>query len=99
MKRQKTHSLQTRTMFYNMVIVGSAVGWLTGLFLFEQHLAVDRQLLLRAEELAQFLASQSQFALLVGNRTELARIAASTLRNEDVVYTRFRDSAGAVLGE
>jgi len=37
MKQQKPQSLQTRTLFYNVTIVGAAVACLAGLFIFEQH--------------------------------------------------------------
>ena len=99
MDKQKPHSLQTRTLLYNITIVGAAVACLTGLFLFEQHTAIEGQLRLRAEALAEFLANQIQFALLVGDRTELERIAESTLGNEDVLYARFSDAAGALLAQ
>jgi signal transduction histidine kinase len=99
MDQQKPHSLQTRTLLYNVTIVGAAVACLTGLFVFEQHMAIERQLQLRAEALAEFLSNQIQFALLVGDRAELERIAASTLGNEDVLYARFSDARGALLAQ
>ena len=99
MDQQKPQSLQTRTLLYNVTIVGAAVACLTGLFVFEQHTAIERQLQLRAEALAEFLASQAQFALLVGDRAELERIAASTLGNEDVLDVRFSDAGGVVLAQ
>src|ERR1041385_4267040 len=99
MKPRKSQSLQTRTLLYNITIVGAAMICLTALFLFEQHFAMDHLIMLRAEALAEFLASQIQFAMLVGDRSELARIAVSTLHDEDVVYARFTDAAGVVLAE
>jgi signal transduction histidine kinase/ActR/RegA family two-component response regulator len=97
MDKRKPHSLQTRTLLYNVSIVGAAVACLTGLFVLEQHAAVERELQLRAEALAEFLASQTQFALLIGDRSELERIAASTLKNEDVLYARFSDAQGGLV--
>ena len=45
-----------------------------------------RQLELRAQTSADFLASQSEFPLLTGDREELQRVANAALRNEDVLY-------------
>ncbi len=60
---------------------------------------MHRQLLLRAEALVEFLASQSQLPMLVGDRMDLNRIAGNTLRDEDVLYARFNDAAGLKLAE
>src|SRR5260370_8534913 len=97
MAHLKPPSVQMRTLLYNITLGGAAVACLTGLFVLEQHAAIERQLQLRAEALAEFLANQIQFALLVGDRTELERIAASTLGNEDVLYARFSNAAGTLL--
>lgn len=43
--------------------------------------------------LAESLASQSELAMLVRNRTELERIAAAALTSEDVLYVRISDSS------
>jgi signal transduction histidine kinase/ActR/RegA family two-component response regulator len=93
----KPRSLQTRTFIYNVTIVGAVVTCLTGLFLWEQHNAIERQLQLRADALAEFLASQIQFALLVGDRPELERIAANALHTEDVLSVEFRNSDDGIL--
>src|SRR5690242_9320097 len=97
MKLVKFRSLQTRTLVYNVSIVGAVVTCLTGLFLWEQHNAFERQLELRADALAEFLASQIQFALLVGDRPELEKIAANALSTEDVLYVEFGNSSGVTL--
>ena len=97
MARATSLSLQTRTLFYNVSIVGAVITCLTGLFLLEQHNAIERQLQLRAGALAEFLASQAQFALLVGDRADLERMAANTLSTEDVLYVEFADFARSTL--
>src|SRR5579883_792367 len=99
MKVRKSQSLQIRTLAYHGVIVGAAVACLTGLFLYEQRRAMDQQLLLRAAGMAEFLAAQTQFAMLVGDRAELNRLADSTLRTEDVMYVRFSGADGSRLAE
>src|SRR6476660_9247934 len=97
MGRVKTQSLQPRTLLYNILVVGAAVTCLAALFLWEQHKATDLQLRRRAVSLAEFLASQTQFAFLVGDRDELGRIAASALSNEDVLYVVFADPGRAPI--
>jgi len=93
----RSRSLQTRTLLYNVSIVGAVITCLTALFLLEQHTAIERQLQLRAESLAEFLASQIQFAMLVGDRVEMDRMAASALHTEDVLYVEFANSTGEIL--
>jgi PAS domain S-box-containing protein len=84
-------SLLRRTLAANFLLLLAAVVVLTSLFLAIQHVALNRQLQLRAETLASFLASQSQFAFLVGDHQELARLAAAALETEDVAYVEFDD--------
>ena len=83
-KTRASRSLQTRALIANSVLVGCSVFCLTVLFLVTQRAAIHRQLRLRAESLAEFLASQSEFALLVGNRAELERTAATAVAGEGV---------------
>lgn len=97
MKRNRTfshwwkRSLLARTLAANFLLLLVAVLVLTSLFLAIQHSALDRQLQLRAETLASFLASQSQFAFLVGDQHELERLASAALEAEDVAWVEFDD--------
>ena len=97
MRNGKSRSLQSRTLFSSVMIAGAVITCLTALFLLEQHKAIDRQLQLRAESLAEFLASQVQFPMLVGDRSELERMAASASGSEDVMDLEFTDAAGSIL--
>jgi len=77
-------SLLARTLAANFLLLLVAVLVLTSLFLAIQRAALNRQLQLRAEMLASFQASQSQFAFLVGDHQELERLGAAALTAEDV---------------
>jgi len=69
------------------------------LFLVTQRSAMQGQLEARAGLLAEFLASQSELAMLVRNRPELERTAAAALSSEDVLYVRMADASGSVLAQ
>jgi HAMP domain-containing protein len=56
--------------------------------------AIQTQMDLRAKVLAEFVATQSDFALLVGDRAELQRIADSALAIEDVLFVVVTDRGG-----
>jgi signal transduction histidine kinase/DNA-binding response OmpR family regulator len=83
--------------FLPLAISVVCVAGLTAGALFIQLRAFERELRLRAESLAQFLARQSEFPMLVGDRAELGRIAASVLSIEDVQYVTAIDASGAPL--
>ena len=53
-----------------------------------------RQVELRAGEMVQFLAAQSQYPLLVADRVTLEQLAASALQGEDVLSVTIEDSSG-----
>jgi signal transduction histidine kinase len=79
-------SLQTRALAANLALSAITVVVLTLFFLLAQRSALERQLELRARTLAEFVASQSQFAMLVGNRPEMESVAAAALSSEDVLF-------------
>jgi signal transduction histidine kinase/DNA-binding response OmpR family regulator len=83
--------------FLPLAISAVCVAGLTAGALFIQLRAFERELRLRAESLAQFLARQSEFPMLVGDRAELGRLAASVLSIEDVQYVVAVDASGAPL--
>jgi PAS domain S-box-containing protein len=87
-------SLLRRALFSNFILVGVSVVLLTVLFVLAQLSAAGRQMGLRAEVLADFVATQSEFAMLVGNRTELERIARNALNVEDAAFVVIADAAG-----
>jgi signal transduction histidine kinase len=88
------HSLRTRVMASNMVFATVTVLLLIALFLWTYSRDLERQLQGRAEALAEFLAGQSQFAMLVGDRTELERIAGNAVLSDQVVFVELSDAEG-----
>jgi signal transduction histidine kinase/DNA-binding response OmpR family regulator len=96
----RQRSLLTQALVANFLPLAISVVCVAGLTagaLFIQLRAFERELRLRAESLAQFLARQSEFPMLVGDRAELGRTAASVLSIEDVQYVIAIDASGAPL--
>jgi PAS domain S-box-containing protein len=83
---RRQQSLRTRALAANLAVAATSVTVLTVLFLLAQRSALEKQLELRARTLAEFVASQSQFAMLVGNRAELETVAAAAVSSEDVLF-------------
>ena len=94
---QRKMSLLTRVVRANFLLVSVAVICLTVLFLMNQMAAFQSQSELRAEELAEFLAGQAAFPLLVGDQDELTRLANSMLAAEDVLYVALVDADGQTV--
>jgi signal transduction histidine kinase len=94
--RALRQSLGTRVLASNMVFAAIAISSLSALFLWSYCRDLDRQLTQRAEALAEFLAGQSQFAMLVGDRSELERIAANAVASDQVVFVQLDDAQGAI---
>jgi signal transduction histidine kinase len=90
------HSFGTRVLASNMVFAAITISSLSALFLGTYSRDLDRQLTGRAEALADFLAGQSQFAMLVGDRSELERIAANAVASDQVVFVQLDDAQGAI---
>jgi signal transduction histidine kinase len=80
-----------------VLVVTLALGSLTALFLFSQQAEFEQELEIRAGSLASLLAGQSAFSLLVGDGSELGRIAARAMGAPDVAYVEIRDSGGGVV--
>ena len=94
--RALRHSLGTRVLASNMALRPSRSTILSErFFLWTYSRDLERQLTGRAEALADFLAGQSQFAMLVGDRAELERIARNAVAGEEVVFVRTRRRARA----
>jgi signal transduction histidine kinase/DNA-binding response OmpR family regulator len=96
-ERRRHRSLLWQASWTNALVMAGAAVSITALVLWNQSNGLRRQLELRAQTSADFLASQSAFPLLIGNREELARMAQSALSNEDVLYVLIEDEAGRVL--
>ncbi len=94
MMRAFRSSLSARVLASNMVFATATIATISTLFLWTYNRDLDRQLASRAAALAVFLAGQSQFAMLVGDRAELERIAANAVATDDVVFLELDDAQG-----
>jgi hypothetical protein len=89
------HSLGTRMLACTMIFAAIAVLSLSAVFVWTYNRDLDRQLTSRADATAGFLAGQSQFAMLVGDRAQLERIAANAIAGQSVVFVEFNDAQGS----
>jgi signal transduction histidine kinase len=85
------HSLLARVLTAHIVLAALTVLVLASLYLWTYSRDLERQVTSRAQELAGFLAGQSQFAMLVGDRAELERIAQSAVSSDRVLVVELRD--------
>lgn len=90
-------SLLSRVLAANLALNAFIVTGLTGLFLWTYSGDLQRQLTTRASSLADFLAGQSQFAMLVGDRAELERIARNAITGDEVLFVELTDGAGRAV--
>ena len=77
------------------VMLGAAIA-ITSFGLWSRSSEWRQQLQLQARTSAQFLASQAEYGLLIGDREELQRVANSALASEDVLYVTISDESGRV---
>jgi len=94
---QRPESLLTRVITSSLVLAGVSITVLTIAFLIAIGAAFETQLRLRARSLADFVASQSEFAMLVGDRVELENIATKAMAGEDVLSVSLTDASGQRL--
>jgi len=95
----RRRSLLTQASVTNALVMVGAAWSITALILWNESSVMRRQLELRGQTSADFLASQSEFPLLTGNRDELQRAAESARRNEDVLYVAIADASGKILAK
>jgi signal transduction histidine kinase len=86
-------SLLARLLASNLALGAVTVLSLTSLFLWSYTRDLDRQVARRADSLAGFLAGESQFAMLVGDRGELERIARNAVSSDQLVFVELHDAA------
>ena len=86
------HSLLARLLASNLALAAVTVLSLTSLFLWAYTRDLNRQVAQRADSLAGFLAGESQFAMLVGDRGEMERIARNAVSSDQVVFVELRDA-------
>jgi len=90
-------SLLDQTLVANVVLAGTSIACMAGFLTVHQRWVLQDQLEARAGLLAEAVASQSELAMLVHNRTELERIATTAVTSEDVLYVRISDASGALV--
>jgi len=86
LKKRFSASLLTQGLAATIALHTTSALLLLSVFLFVQGRALERQLELRGESLAQFLANELQFALLVGDQREARRLLEASSANEDVLF-------------
>src|SRR5689334_16501932 len=96
-RSERPESLLTRVITSSVALAGVSITVLTVAFLLATGAAFETQLRLRARSLADFVAGQSEFAMLVGDRVELEAIAANALAGEDVLFVSLTDASGQRL--
>ena len=94
MRRRFRNSLLARLLAGNFVIIAIILAGLTALFLYAYGADLEKQSRSYADRTAEFLASQCQFAMLVGDRAELQRIAASVIADKKVLFVEMTDALG-----
>jgi signal transduction histidine kinase len=92
--RALEQSLLVRVLVSTGALVSLSVLGLTSLFLWNYSRDLDRQIVSRAEALAGFLAGQSQFAMLVGDRSDLERIGRNAISSDQVLFVELTDALG-----
>ena len=80
----------------SLALAALTVFRLTSSFIWTYSRDLDRQMARRADALAEFLAGQSQFAMLVGDRSDLERIAGNAVLSDQVILVELTDAQGGV---
>jgi signal transduction histidine kinase len=88
-------SLPARVVAASVGLSALMIAGLAWFFLWTYSRDLDRQLRSRAEAVAEFLAGQSQFAMLVGDRAELERIARNAVSTDQLSFVELTDSQSA----
>lgn len=94
--RLALRSLGARALAFNMAILIVAGASYTALFLREQRKTFDQELLLRAETVTAFTASQCEYPALIAYREELQRIADNALGGGEALYVVITGAQGQV---
>ena len=97
LKNRFRASLLTQGLAATIALHTTSALLLLGVFLLVQGRALERQLELRGESMAQFLANELPFSLLVGDQGEMRRLLAASAANEDVLFLEVRSPAGQRL--
>jgi len=85
-------SLLSRVLAANLALSAFILTGLTALFLWTYSRDLQQQLASRAAAVADFLAGQSQFAMLVGDQPELERIARNAIAGDQIQFVELTDN-------
>jgi PAS domain S-box-containing protein len=87
-------SLLTQGLAATIALHTTSALLLAGVFLFAEGRALERQLELRGESMAQFVANELPFSMLIGDREETQRLLGASAANEDVLFLEVLNSDG-----
>ncbi|PWU07790.1 MAG: hypothetical protein C5B51_09025, partial [Terriglobia bacterium] len=87
-------SLLVQVLAASLALSAFIIVSLTTLFLLQYSGDFERQLQAQAENAADFLANQCQFAMLVGDRGELERLGAIAVADERLLFVELSDEQG-----
>jgi PAS domain S-box-containing protein len=87
-------SLLTQGLAATIALHTASACLLLAVFLVFGSRALERQLELRGESIAQFLANEIQFTLLVGDQAEAKRLLEASSSNEDMLFIEVLNSSG-----
>jgi adenylate cyclase len=90
-------SLFIRVLTANLVLAGGLAFVLTAMFVVGERAALQRQLELRAQAVAQLLQAQAEMPMLGSDRAELAHLVSSSLNIEDILFLQIAACDGNVL--
>ena len=95
----RRRSLLTQASLTNLLVAFSVVAAGVALVLWRQSTTFGQQLELRAQVAAEFLANESEFPLLIGDRNALQLVAKSAATREDVLYVTIVSETGETLAK
>jgi signal transduction histidine kinase/HAMP domain-containing protein len=90
-------SLFVRVLTANLVLAGGLAFVLTAMFVVGERAALQRQLELRAQAVAQLLQAQAEIPMLGSDRAELAHLVNSSLNIEDILFLQIASCEGDIL--
>lgn len=94
-RRAFRQSVLAQALALNLITALAVGGLISGIFVLTTRRIVIQQARLRATEMASLVATRAQFPMLVGDRSELDRLARETMQLEDVLYIVLTDKDGA----
>jgi PAS domain S-box-containing protein len=90
------NSLFVRVMTANLVLAAGLAAVLTAMFVVGERAALQQQLQLRAKALAELIAAQAEYPLVVHHGIEVAHLARNAVTNEDLLFVHINSCSGAI---